>query len=127
VIGMSGTPTDLIGLNVPAGNVGYVTSSGTVTASGPSRLVAHAEPVMLNASASPSYVSCQLVLLAPAPRIIGSRVDSSIAASGAFVPVAVSAGTDVEAGTYDVRVQCYAPSPEVQFHRGNLTVSIAPR
>jgi len=127
VIAMSGTPTDLIGLGVPAGNVGYVASSGLVTASGPSRLIANAEPVMLNASVGATHVSCQLVLLAPQPRVIGTRVDSSIAASDSFVPVAVSAGTDVEGGTYDVRVQCYSPSTLVQFHRGNLTVAIAPR
>ena len=128
VIAMSTTPTDLIGLSVPVGNVGYIASSGPVTASGPSRLIASAEPVMLNSlPGAATSVSCQLVLLAPEPRVIGSRVDSSIDANGYFVPVAVSAGADVEAGTYDVRVQCYSPQTAVQFHRGNLTVTIAPR
>jgi len=39
----------------------------------------------------------------------------------------VSAGVDVEAGTYDVRLQCASGAPAMTFHRGNLTVAIAPR
>jgi len=41
--------------------------------------------------------------------------------------VAVSAGIGIEAGTCAVRLPCFAGSPSIQFHRGNLTVSTAPR
>jgi hypothetical protein len=48
-------------------------------------------------------------------------------ANNGYVPVAVGAGADIEAGTYDVRVQCYSSEAGMSFHRGNLTVAIAPR
>ncbi|CAN5119652.1 hypothetical protein BH20ACT16_BH20ACT16_06260 [soil metagenome] len=84
-------------------------------------------PAMVNVFSGANQVSCQLVLLTPDARVIGSRVDSTIASGGSFVAVAMSAGTDVEAGTYGVRVQYSSPNAAVQFHRGNLTVAIASR
>ena len=120
-------PIDLIGLNIAAGTADYTSSSGRVTASGPSRLIANAQAVVLNAAAANQDVNCQIVLVAGDVRPIGNDVNALVGAGGAYLPVAVSAGADVVAGTYDVRVQCRSGGPAMTFHRGNLTVSIAPR
>lgn len=117
---------DYIGLDVAAGSGGYVSSSGRVVASGPSRLIANGQAVVTNNSGAPADVSCRLTVVAAETRAIGNYANASIA-NGGYIPVAVSAGTDVEAGTYDVRLQCSSPAPAIQFHRGNLTVAIAPR
>jgi len=58
---------------------------------------------------------------------LDNDVNANIPGGGGYVPVAVSAGVDVEAGTYDVRLQCASGAPAMTFHRGNLTVAIAPR
>ena len=118
---------DVIGLDVPAGRSDYTSSSGRVTVSGPSRLIANGQAVILNADAANQPVNCQIVLVGSATRVIGNDVNANLGAGGGFIPVAVSAGTDVEAGTYDVRLQCNTPAPAMTFHRGNLTVAVAPR
>jgi len=117
---------DFIGLAVPAGSTGYVSSSGPVTAGGPSRLVASAQAVTTNGSGADANVTCRILVVAADARPIGSYTNARIA-NGGYIPVAVSAGTDVEAGTYDVRLQCSSDAPAIQFHRGNLIASIAPR
>jgi hypothetical protein len=117
---------DYIGLDVGAGSAGYVSSSGRVVATGPSRLIANGEAVITNNSGAAADVSCRLTVVAAETRAIGSYANGSIA-NGGYIPVSVSAGTDVEAGTYDVRLQCSSPAAAIQFHRGNLTVAIAPR
>lgn len=118
---------DLIGLDVPAGKSDYTSSSGRVTANGPSRLIANGQAVILNADAANQPVNCQIVLVGSAVRVIGNDVNANIAAGGGFIPVAVSAGNDIDAGSYDVRLQCNTAAPGMTFHRGNLTVSVAPR
>jgi hypothetical protein len=118
---------DLVGLDVPAGKSDYTSSSGRITASGPSRLIANGQAVILNADAANQAVNCQIVLVGSATRVIGNDVNASIGAGGGFIPVAVSAGSDVDAGTYDVRLQCNSAAPSMTFHRGNLTVAVAPR
>jgi len=118
---------DLVGLDVPAGKSDYTSSSGRITASGPSRLIANGQAVILNADAANQPVNCQIVLVGSATRVIGNDVNAYIGAGGGFIPVAVSAGSDVDAGTYDVRLQCNSAAPSMTFHRGNLTVAVAPR
>jgi len=126
-IGVGAAPTDLVGLRVPVGTSGYTASSGPVTANGPSRLVANAQAVILNGAATTGNVSCRITLVTADARPLGNYVNANIPGNNGYVPVAVSAGTDVEAGTYDVRVQCYSDAPGMSFHRGNLTVAVAPR
>lgn len=126
-----GTPyVDLVGLGVAAGTGGYTASSGLVAANGPSRLIANGEAVILNAAPGPpaaGNVSCQLLLVGAQTRVMGNYVNANIPAASGYVPVAVSAGADIEAGSYDVRLQCLSDQPSMQFHRGNLTVAVAPR
>jgi hypothetical protein len=118
---------DLIGLGVPAGSAGYTASSGSVTASGPSRLIANGQAVILNGGAANANVSCRIALIASDTRLLGNYNNANIAPNNGYIPVAASAGADIEAGTYDVRLQCFSGEPSVTFHRGNLTVAIAPR
>jgi hypothetical protein len=126
-INVGATPVDLIGLGTPAGTGGYTASSGAVSANGPSRLIANAQAVILNAAATNGNVSCRIVLVGSDTRVLGTYVNANIAPNNGYVPVAVSAGADIEAGTYDVRVQCFSSEAGMSFHRGNLTVAIAPR
>jgi hypothetical protein len=128
-IPVGGTPVDLVALSGTAGSAGYGASSGAVVASGPSRLIANGQAVILNAAAGPasSNVSCRIVVIGSETRVAGTYVNAAIPAASGYVPVAVSAGVDIESGSYDVRLQCYSGEPAMQFHRGNLTVSIAPR
>jgi hypothetical protein len=118
---------DLIGLDVRAGTSDYTSSSGRVTASGPSRLVANGQAVILNAGAANGDVNCRIVLVGTDARVIGNDVNALVGAGGAYYPVAVSAGSDIDAGSYDVRLQCSSGAPSLAFHRGNLAVAIAPR
>jgi hypothetical protein len=126
-IGVGGAPIDLVGLRVPAGTSGYTASSGPVAVSGPSRLIANAQAVILNGGAATANVTCRIVLVASDTRPLGNYVNANIPGANGYVPVAIGAGTDVEAGTYDVRVQCSSDAPGMSFHRGNLTVAVAPR
>ena len=119
-------PIDVMGLDVPAGSASYTSSSGRVTANGPSRLIANAQAVLLNADPANQDAACQIVLAGAEVRPIGNDVNALIGAGG-YLPVAVSAGADVEAGSYDVRVRCRSTGPATTFHRGNVTVSVAPR
>ena len=98
-----------------------------MTANGPSRLVANGQAVILNAAPAGGNVNCHIALIGSDTRVLGNYVNANIAPAGGYVPVAVSAGTDIEAGTYDVRLQCASGAPDITFHRGNLTVAIAPR
>ena len=126
-VDVGATNVDLIALSVPAGTSGYVASSGPVTVSGPSRLVAAAEVVILDAAATRGNVACSIALVSTEVRAIGSYVNANIEPNSGYQPVAVSAGSDVEAGTYDVRVRCASAAPSMSFHRGNLTVVVTPR
>ncbi len=125
-LAIDATPRDFIGLDVAAGTAGYVASSGRITASGPSRLIADSQLVITNASGAPNDVNCRIVLIGSDTRVIGSAINAQLPNNG-YIPVTVSGGTDVEAGTYDVRAQCSSGAPEIKFHRGNLTVAVAPR
>jgi hypothetical protein len=120
-------PVDLLSLAAPAGTAGYVASSGPVTASGPGRLIADAQVVILDAAATRANVSCSIALVGSEVRPIGNYVNANIEPDSGYVPVAVSAGAEVAAGTYDVRVRCATTAPSVTFHRGNLTVALASR
>jgi hypothetical protein len=93
----------------------------------PSRLIANAQAVILNGARDRRQR--QLPARARHQRGSGARnyVNANIAADNGDVPVAVGAGTDIEAGTYDVRVQCSSGDPAMSCHRGNLTVAVAPR
>ena len=126
-VALSAAFVDLIGLNVAAGQTGYTASSGPITASGPSRLIANAQGVILNAAAGAGYVACRIALVGTDTRVLGNYTNANIPPSNGFVPVTVGAGADIEAGTYDVRLQCSSAEPAMSFHRGNLTVAIAPR
>lgn len=126
-IAVGAGPVDVIGLDTPAGTSDYTSSSGRITATGASRLVAGAQVVMLNADAANQDVNCRIVLVGADVRTIGNDVNALVGAGSGYLPVAVSAGADIEAGTYDVRVQCRGGGPAMSFHRGNLTVTIAPR
>ena len=118
------TPTDLLTLDVAAGGSGYLASSGVITAPGPSRLVANAQAVIVNGAATNSDASCRLALSGSEERAIGTYVNVLIGPS-TYVAHNVSAGTDVPAGTYNVKLQCYGPS--LTFHRGNLIATLVPR
>jgi hypothetical protein len=121
--------TDMIGLAVPAGSFSYTSSSGPLTATAPSRIVASGQAVVFNGSAAgdDANVACQIVLFSPEPRVIGNYTNALVPGGNSFLPLAVSAGGDIEAGVYDVRLQCNTNHAAVTFHRGNLTVAIAPR
>jgi hypothetical protein len=126
---VGGTAVDLVALSGAAGSAGYGASSGVVVASGPSRLIANGQAVILNAGPGPasSNVSCRIAVIGSDTRLAGTYVNANIPPAAGYIPVAVSAGLDVEAGSYDVRLQCFSAEPAMQFHRGNLTVAIAPR
>jgi hypothetical protein len=126
-IALGTTPTDVIGLGIGAGTSNYTASSGRITVGGPSRLVANGQAVLLNAAAARGDVACRIALVGSDARVLGNYVNAAVEAGGGYLPVAVSAGTDVEAGTYDVRLQCFSGSPSIAFHRGNLMVATAPR
>ncbi len=126
-IDVGATAVDVVGLGVPAGTAGYVASSGLVTATAPSRLIANAQVVILDGAATRGAVSCSIALIGSEVRPIGNFVNAFIEPNSGFVPVAVSAGTDIAAGTYDVRVRCSSDAPSMTFHRGNLTVALAAR
>ena len=128
-VDVGATNVDLVALTVPAGTGGYQSSSGPIVASGPSRLIANGQAVILNsaAAAGSANVGCRLVLATADARVIGDPLNANIPSPNGYVPVAVSGGTDVDAGTYDVHLQCQSDAPGMQFHRGNLTVAIAPR
>jgi len=124
---VSAGATDLIGLDVPGGSGGYNSSSGVVSATGPSRLVANAQMVILSAGPGAIDVACQISLIGPTEqRLIGNYVNTHLL-QGAYQPISVSAGADVEIGTYNVRAQCRSAAANVTFHRGNLIVTLAPR
>jgi hypothetical protein len=126
-IAVGAANVDLLALGVPAGTSSYVASSGLVTATGPSRLIANAQVVILNGAATRGNVSCSITLVGTEIRQIGNYVNANIEASNGYVPVAVGAGTDLDAGTYDVRVRCASDNPAMTFHRGNLTVAVTSR
>ena len=122
------TPVDVVGLSVAAGSNSYVSSSGPIVANGPSRLIANGQAVILNAAAAAANVTCRIVLVSASEvKAIGGSVNALLQGNGDYVPVAVSSGVDLAQGTYDVRVQCVSEQPSMQFHRGNLTVSVAGR
>jgi hypothetical protein len=122
------TPLDLVGLGVAVGTSGYSASSGPIVTNGPSRLIANGQAVMLNGSTTATAdVGCRIQLVGSDTRAVGSYVNANVPPNNGYLPVAVSGGIDVEAGTYDVRLQCFTAGAAVSFHRGNLTVATAPR
>jgi hypothetical protein len=123
-IAVGAAATDLVSLDVAAGSAGYVASSGLVTASGPSRLVADGQAVLVNGAGVPTDASCRLAISGSASRAIGNYVNVLIGPA-AYATQSVSAGTDLDAGTYNVKLQCYGTS--LTFHRGNLVATIVPR
>ncbi|MBA3748031.1 MAG: hypothetical protein H0W96_11160 [Solirubrobacterales bacterium] len=126
-VDIGATAVDLVGLGTPAGTAGYAASSGLVKADGPSRLIADAQGVILNAAAARGSAGCKLALVGTDVRALGNYVNANLEPNSGYVPVAVSGGVDVESGTYDVRFQCFSGDPGISFHRGNLTVTVAPR
>jgi hypothetical protein len=129
-IPVSATNAGVLNLDVPVGTAGYVSSSGVVTATGPSRLVAIADITLRNDSGATSTFICRLA------RFTAGQVDQlpfgiqadSVAAAGAQASLPITAGLDVGPGSYNVRVQCFTfgvPAPIV-FIRGNLTVILSP-
>lgn len=126
-VDVGGTPVDLLSLSVPAGSAGYVASSGPITASGPSRVIVNAEVVILQGAAVRGNVACTIALVGTEVRQIGNYVNANIEPNSGYIPVAVSAGADIDPGTYDVRVRCSTGAPALSFHRGNLTVVVASR
>lgn len=124
---VSAGATDLIGLDVASGTGGYVSSSGVVSATGPSRLAANAQVVILANAPGATDVACRISLIGSTEqRVIGNYVNTHLL-SGTYQPVSVSAGANIESGTYDVRVQCLTAAASVTFHRGNLMAMVAPR
>ena len=118
-VAIGGSATDLITLDVAAGGAGYVASSGLLTATGPSRIVANAQAVIVNGAPGASDAACRLALAGSEARAMGSYVNVLIGPS-AYVAHNVSAGVDVGAGTYNVKLQCLrsvADVPPRQPHR----------
>jgi hypothetical protein len=126
-VDVGATPVDVVRLSVPAGTAGYVASSGPVTVTRPSRLIVDAQAVILNGAPARGGVDCSIAVVGTDVRTIGTYVNAHIEPNGGFTPVAVSAGTEIQAGTYDVRLQCSSPQPSMSFHRGNLAVAVASR
>jgi hypothetical protein len=126
-IAIGADPVDVLTLGVTAGSQGYLSSSGTITATGPSRLIAIGEALVVNAGPVNSDIRCRLSVTGSDTRPLGNYVNALVQ-SGFYTSIPVSGGIDVDAGTYDVHVQCYETSGSSnQFHRGNLTVTISPR
>ena len=125
-IPLTGAWTDLIGLGTPAGTAAYGSSSGPITPTAASRLIADGQAVLVNDAATSAFISCRLLLVGAAAVDIGNYISVRVP-SGGEVPVTVAAGIDVEPGTYDVRLQCLSTAPSLTFHRGNLTVAATPR
>jgi Collagen triple helix repeat (20 copies) len=122
----------VLNLDIPSGTSGYVASSGTVTATVASRLVATADVTLRNDTGKNSTFQCRLARFTAGQSDqlpFGIQADSSPVAPGVQESLPLTAGLDVGAGTYNVRVQCFtapgAPTPVV-FIRGNLTVVLAP-
>lgn len=127
-VAVGATPVDVVGLGVAVGTAGYSASSGSIVTNGPSRLIANGQAVMLNASTTANAnVGCRMMLVGTDMRPVGGYVNVNIPGNNGYLPVAVSGGIDVEAGTYDVRLQCFGDGAALTFHRGNLTVATAPR
>jgi hypothetical protein len=126
----SATNAGVLNLDVATGTSGYVASSGPVTATVSSRLVATADITLRNDSGTTSSFQCRLARFTEGQMDqlpFGIQADSTVAA-GVQASLPITAGLDVAPGTYNVRVQCFfgfAASPIV-FIRGNLTVVLAP-
>lgn len=118
---------DVLDLAVPAESGGYGASSGNVTATAPGRLVATAT-VTVHSDAAGATLYCRLIIASngTAARAFGAVSNTSLVASS-HVNLTVTGGTDVEAGTHNVRTQCSGGVAGFAFHRGNLTVVVTPR
>jgi len=125
------TNAGVLNLDIASGTSGYVASSGTVTATAPSRLVATADVTLRNDSGTTSSFQCRLARFTEGlsdQLPFGIQADSMVAA-GVQASLPLTAGLDVGPGTYNVRVQCFYGgfTPPIVFIRGNLTVVLAPR
>ena len=120
---------DVVALGVPAGTGGYVASSGPVTVTGPSRLIAQ------RAGRHPQRAPRQRGNVDVPARARSGRAcvrsaptsTRTSAPAAAYLPVAVSAGSDVEAGHATTCASQCSGDATLTFHRGNLTVAVAPR
>jgi hypothetical protein len=119
----------VLNLDVPAGTSGYVTSSGVISASGPSRLIATADVTVNNITGSTQEIFCRLARFhaGQGDQLPFGIESKSFVAAGADASVPLTAGIDVDPGSYNLRVQCAAGSSEFTFIEGNLTVALAPR
>lgn len=130
-IPVGATNAGVLNLDIPVGTAGYVSSSGVITATGPSRLIATADITLRNDSGVTSTFMCRLARFTAgqADQLpFGIQADS-VAAAGAQASLPLTAGLDVEAGSINVRVQCFTfgVSAPIVFIRGNLTVTLSPR
>ena len=127
-LGTGATNAGVLNLDIAPPTNGYTTSSGVVGAVAPSRLIANAQVVLHGDASGEGH--CRLALFP-----VGTGVQTPFAAgtnatiaSGTNVALPLAGGVDVDPGSYNVRVQCYADAVNtVSFDRGSLTVSIAPR
>jgi hypothetical protein len=124
------TNAGVLNLDIASGTSGYVASSGTITATAPSRLVATADVTLRNDSGATSTFQCRLARFTEGQTDqlpFGIQADSMVAA-GVQASLPLTGGLDVAAGTYNVRVQCFTfgVRPPIVFIRGNLTVVLAP-
>ncbi|HYT81973.1 MAG TPA: hypothetical protein VEK86_00880 [Gemmatimonadales bacterium] len=124
------TNAGVLNLDIPGGTAGYVSSSGVITATGPSRLVATADVTLRNDSSFTSTFICRLARFTAGQGDqlpFGIQADSQ-AAAGAQATLPLTAGLDVGPGSYNVRVQCFTfgVSAPIVFIRGNLTVTLSP-
>jgi hypothetical protein len=126
----SATNGGVLNLDVASGTSGYVASSGAITATAPSRLVATADITLRNDSGTTSIFQCRLARFTEGQTDqlpFGIQADSTVTA-GVQASLPLTAGLDVAPGTYNVRVQCFTfgVAAPIVFIRGNLTVVVAP-
>jgi len=124
------TNAGVLNLDIASGTSGYVASSGAITATAPSRLVATADVTLRNDSGTTSAFQCRLARFTEGQTDqlpFGIQADSMVAA-GVQASLPLTGGLDVAAGTYNVRVQCFTfgVATPIVFIRGNLTVVLAP-
>jgi len=90
-INVGAAPADVLGLGVPVGIGGYTATSGTLTVSAPSRLIANAQATMYNGSGGIGDINCRIAIFGAEARPIGSYVNGQLPVAG-YIPIAVSAG-----------------------------------
>ena len=124
------TNAGVLNLDIASGTSGYVASSGAITPTAPSRLVATADVTLRNDSGTTSAFQCRLARFTEGQTDqlpFGIQADSMVAA-GVQASLPLTGGLDVAAGTYNLRVECFTfgVATPIVFIRGNLTVVLAP-